>query len=295
MTSITFASYRKAVVALLFVSLGVVVRGQNLLARSEVGLTGGGMNYLGDLNDQSMFGTVNLAGGLTARINLDTRWAVAFGGVYGHIEGGNPDVVWRRNLSFKSQIAEGFARVEFNFFPYGLHHGTQKRATPYIFCGVGFFKFNPQAQYVDSLSGMGTWYDLQPLGTEGQGTRAYPDRTKYQLFEVCMPFGIGYRWRISPSVHLTVEYGWRKTWTDYLDDVSTTYVGADVLAGEDGGGTMAAILADRSGEVVPGYVNGVGIKRGDDSLDDWYSYFNVSLSFSAEMLFGWMRGKRCEL
>lgn len=288
-------SLKRYITILLLIAMGSAAAAQNLLARSEVGLVGGGMNYLGDLNDQSMFGKVNLAGGLIGRINIDNRWAVAFGGSYGHIEGGNPDVVARRNLSFRSYVAEGFIRGEFNFFPYGLHHGTQKRATPYIFCGIGLFKFNPQAAYTDSLYGVTTWYDLQPLATEGQGTSAYPDRMKYQLMEVCMPFGIGYRWRISPSVHLTVEYGWRKTWTDYLDDVSTTYVGADVLNGSDGGGQMAAILADRSGEVVPGYVNAAGIKRGDDSLPDWYSFFNVSLSFSAEVLFGWMRGKVCEL
>lgn len=288
-------SLKRYITILLLIAMGSAAAAQNLLERSEVGLVGGGMNYLGDLNDQSMFGKVNLAGGLVGRINIDNRWAVSFGGSYGHIEGGNPDVVARRNLSFCSYVAEGFVRGEFNFFPYGLHHGTQKRATPYIFCGIGLFKFNPQAAYTDSLYGVTTWYDLQPLATEGQGTSAYPDRMKYQLMEVCMPFGIGYRWRISPSVHLTVEYGWRKTWTDYLDDVSTTYVGADVLNGPDGGGQMAAILADRSGEVVPGYVNGAGIKRGDDSLPDWYSFFNVSLSFSAEVLFGWMRGKVCEL
>ncbi len=94
-------------------------------------------------------------------------------------------------------------------------------------------------------------------------------------------------------MHLTVEYGWRKTWTDYLDDVSTTYVAPSSLGGGSEGG-MAATLADRSGEVEPGYVNAPGIKRGDDSLNDWYSFFNVSFSFSAEMLFGWMRGKTCE-
>lgn len=286
---------KRYIAIVLLVVLGATATAQSLLARSEVGLVGGGMNYLGDLNDQSMFGKVSLAGGLVGRINIDTRWAVSFGGSYGHIEGGNPDIVQRRNLSFRSYVAEGFVRGEFNFFPYGLHHGTQKRATPYIFCGIGLFKFNPQALYVDSLSGQATWYDLQPLATEGQGTTAYPERMKYQLMEVCMPFGIGYRWRLSPSVHLTVEYGWRKTWTDYLDDVSTTYVGAEVLNGPDGGGQMAAILADRSGEVVSGYVNAPGIKRGDDSLPDWYSFFNVSLSFSAEVLFGWMRGKVCEL
>ena len=59
-------------------------------------------------------------------------------------------------------------------------------------------------------------------------------------------------------------------------------------------GSMAAALADRSGEVEPGYVNAVGIKRGDDALCDWYSYFNISMTFSAEVLFGWLRGKVCE-
>jgi len=266
---------------------------QNVLSRSEVGVSVGGMNYLGDLNDQSMFGRVNASYGVMARLNFDSRWAMAIGGVYGHIEGGNPDVVFRRNLSFRSYVMEGSLRAEFNFFPYGIMMATQKHSTPYIFCGIGIFKFNPKAMVVDPATGESVWYDLQPLGTEGQGTVLYPERQKYQLLEVCMPFGVGYRWRISPGMHLTVEYGWRKTWTDYLDDVSTTYVGAELLNGGSGG-SMAAVLADRSSEVEPGYVNGIGVKRGDDSLDDWYSYFSISFSFSAEMLFGWMRGKVCE-
>ena len=87
---------------------------------------------------------------------------------------------------------------------------------------------------------------------------------------------------------------WAHCSIDYLDDVSTTYVGADLLNGTSGS-SMAAQLADRSGEVVPGYVNAVGVKRGDDALCDWYSYFGVSVVFSAEMLFGWMRGKVCEI
>lgn len=266
---------------------------QNVLARSEVGLSFGGMNYLGDLNDQSMLGKVNWACGVSARFSFDSRWALALGGVYGHIEGGNPDVVYRRNLSFRSPVMEGSIRAEFNFFPYGLIVSSQRRSTPYIFCGVGLFKFNPQAMVTDAATGESQWYDLQPLGTEGQGSAAYPERKKYQLIEVSMPFGVGYRWRVSSNMHLTLEYGWRKTWTDYLDDVSTTYVGADLLNGTSGG-SMAAQLADRSGEVVPGYVNAVGVKRGDDALCDWYSFFSVSVTFSAEMLFGWMRGKVCE-
>lgn len=282
------------VVALLLLLSGGSLIAQNALQRSEVGLSFGGMNYLGDLNDQSMLGRVNMAGGVSLRYCYDSRWSLALGGTYGHIEGGNPDVIRRRNLSFRSLLIEGSLRVEFNFFPYGLVVSSQRRSTPYIFGGIGLFKFNPRAMVVDPATGETEWYDLQPLGTEGQGTAAYPERQKYQLIEVSMPFGFGYRWRLSPNAHLTVEYGWRKTWTDYLDDVSTTYVGAELLNGTSAG-SMAAVLADRSGEVEPGYVNGVGIKRGDDALCDWYSYFSVSISFSAEMLFGWMRGKVCEI
>ena len=285
---------RRPLTLLLLLLTTLPLTAQVRLGRGELGLTLGGMNYLGDLNDQSMLGQVSPAGGLTARLNINSRWALALGGTYGHIRGGNPDVDALRNLSFRSHIAEGFLRVEFNFFPYGLQQGVQKRLTPYIFCGIGFFTFAPQAQYIDSLSGRTDWYDLQPLGTEGQGTLQYPDRLKYQLVETCMPFGIGFRYRLSPSIHITAEYGWRKTWTDYLDDVSTTYVGEEVLSGESGGGTMAVLLADRSGEVREGYVNAPGIKRGDDSLDDWYACFNLTLSVSMETLCGWMRGKNCE-
>jgi len=284
---------RRLLLPLILLMVTLPLGAQNILGRSEVGLMGGGMNYIGDLNDQSMFGKVNLAAGLIARLNLDTRWSLAIGGSYGHVEGGNPDVIKRRNLSFRSPVAEGYLRAEFNFFPYGLGSATLKRATPFIFLGVGAFKFNPMALYTDPSSGQSQWYALQPLGTEGQGSKDYPDRVKYQLFKICMPFGIGYRWRLARNMHLTVEYGWRKTWTDYLDDVSTTYVAPSSLGGGSEGG-MAATLADRSGEVEPGYVNAPGIKRGDDSLNDWYSFFNVSFSFSAEMLFGWMRGKTCE-
>ena len=278
--------------SLLLLLLPLALPAQTFLERCELGIAGGGMNYLGDLNDQSMFGKVNPAGNLYVRCNIDQRWAVTMGCVYGHIEC-SQDCDTRRNLSFRSYIAEGHLRAEFNFFPYGMRKGTQKRFTPFLFCGIGLFGFNPQAQYPDKEGNL-TWRDLQPLGTEGQGTNAYPDRQRYSLIELSMPFGIGVRWRLTPGLHLSAEYGWRKTWTDYLDDVSTTYVGSQLLLDEYGETTVAHLLADRSGEVVPGYVNATGIQRGDTTLDDWYACFNVSLSVSMELLFGWLRGRTCE-
>ena len=267
------------------------VRGQITLGKNEIGFTVGGMNYIGDLNNQSMFGKVNLAFGGLYRLNFDERWSLRIDIDYGHVEGGNPDYIERRNLSFSSHILEGAVRTEFNFFPFSMRD-DHYNWTPYIFGGIGFFTFNPKAYYTDPFTGEADWYELQPLGTEGQGSPLTPDRTPYTLKQLNMPFGIGLKYRPSKSLTLSVEYGFRKTWTDYIDDVSTTYVDNAQLAYYMG--DLTAGLADRSGEVEPGYVNAAGIKRGDDSLDDWYAYFNVNLTVKLDLLFGWMLKKRCD-
>ena len=238
-------------------------QGVDLLGRSELVLTGGGMNYLGDLNDQSAFGEVHAAFGAGIRCRLDNRWALRVEGNYGRISA-LEDCIAIRNLSFRSSIYEGSLVTEFNFRPYGAG-ATEGQWTPYIFGGVAVFHFTPEAQYT-APDGTTSWVALPPLCTEGQGTTAYPTRRSYPL----------------------TQLAFRKTWTDYLDDVSTTYVGSDLLIAEVDNGTVAAALADRS--EVP---NAVGIKRGDDSLDDWYSYFNLSVGMNLNMLFGWMRSKRC--
>ena len=80
-----------------------------------------------------------------------------------------------------------------------------------------------------------------------------------------------------------------------LDDVSKTYVGSTLLENEVFEGEVAARMADRSGEVEAGYVNASGIKRGDDALNDWYAFMNVSIGVNLETLLGWTRSKRCKL
>ncbi len=266
-------------------------RAQMWLGKSDIGFTIGGMNYIGDLNNQSMFGTVNLAFGGMYRLNFDERWSMRIDIDYGHVEGGNPDYIARRNLSFHSYIFEGALRAEFNFFPFSMRDDHYVW-TPYIFAGLGFFAYNPKAYFTDPLSGESDWYELQPLGTEGQGSPVAPDRTPYTLKQLAMPFGIGFKYHPSKSFTLSVEYGFRKTWTDYIDDVSTTYVDNEQLAYYMG--EITAGLADRSSEVEPGYVNAAGMKRGDDSLDDWFAYFNVSFTVSLDFIFGWMLKKKCD-
>lgn len=285
---------------LLLLCLGYTGHTQTGLMQSEIGLNAGGLNYIGDLNNQSMFGRLNLGYGLFYRYNFDDRWCLRFDAAYGHLEGGNPkhlpgvkgDYIALRNLSFYSYVGEASVRVEFNFFNYGAS-GTQYHWTPYLFVGLGMFAFNPTACYTDPKLNTTQWYDLQPLGTEGQGSDEYPDRQAYSLMQANMPFGLGFKFKPNALLAFSVEYGFRKTWTDYIDDVSTTYVGSEILDHYHPD-EPASGLADRSGEVEDLYVNAPGIKRGDDSLDDWYAYLNVSVSFRLDKLLWWVGKKKCE-
>ena len=276
--------------ALVFLWPLSVAQRSDFLARSEVLLMGGGMNYVGDLNNQSVLTLPGPAGALGLRYRIDNRWSLRAQGGFGRVAC-EEDYIPIRNLSFRSDIWEFAALAEFNFAPFGTGP-TERLWTAYLFGGLAVFHFNPLARY--SLgNGEEAWAELQPLCTEGQGSADYPDRKQYALTQLSLPFGMGFKVRLGKSFSLSAEYGLRLTWTDYLDDVSTTYVGSEFLQANSPDGPLAASLADRSGEVEPGYVNATGIKRGDDYLNDWYTFLNISLGISLDTLLGWTRSKRC--
>ncbi len=249
------------------------------------------MNYIGDLNRQSALSMPDPAFSFGLHTALDNRWALRYEGAYGHVHSG--DYIERRNLSFRSMVVEATAVGEFNFWNYGTA-ATDKSWVFYMYGGVGVFYFDPKASYTDAEGNL-QWARLQPLHTEGQGSSEYPDRKPYQLIQLTVPFGVGMKARLNKTFYLSLEYGFRKTWTDYLDDVSTTYAEADAVASTASDPELAVRLADRSGEVVSGYVNAPGIMRGDDSLDDWYAYLHLSIGINLETLLGWTRSKRCKL
>lgn len=273
------------VVLIVLLPLAAMAQRNDFVGRSELVVAGGGMTYIGDLNDQSAFGDVHAAGSIGLRTRLDNRWSMRGMVSYGTISA-EKDCIEQRNLSFKSELFEGAMTLEFDFRPYGPG-ATESMWTPYLFGGLAVFHFNPMAAYT-LADGTMQWVELQPLRTEGQGTSLYPKRRPYALTQLSMPFGVGVRLRLGKHVSMTAEYGFRKTWTDYLDDVSTTYVGSELLMEQVS--AESAQLADRSR--IP---NAEGIKRGDDSLDDWYSYFNLSVGVNLDILVGWMRSKRCDI
>ena len=151
-----------------------------------------------------------------------------------------------RNLHFRSPIYELSTQLEFPLIkekvrsPYAIAQGRLTNISAYIFAGIGGIRFNPKAQYE------GNWYDLRPLGTEGQGIPAdklkeyqehlntqdtYTERPdvnlkpkdKYSLFAISIPVGLGAKYMLTSSWSVGVELGMRYTTTDYIDDVKNSY------------------------------------------------------------------------
>ncbi|MEM6261307.1 MAG: DUF6089 family protein [Bacteroidota bacterium] len=243
----------------------------------KIGVSAGATNYLGDLDDDLTFKFTKPGLGayvsyrfnplMSARLGVFQGWAGA-----SDAQNTNADRV-RRNLSFRTQIREVSAQLVIDFLPSHRRYFFRPKYVPYIFGGIGIFSFNPQAQL------NGEWIELQPLGTEGQflsdPDNVYPE--PYNLTQVSIPMGGGIRIALNRRWDLEFEAGWRKTFTDYLDDVSGFYPDMDELRADNPTSFLLSDRIDRS--VFPqgaAQVNGI---RGDNTQDDWYIYTNVTLSF----------------
>lgn len=240
---------------------------------SELGITGGVSYYIGDLNPLRHYpANTHLAGGLLYRYNFDPRYALRLQGLFTKLEAwdynSDDPLQQRRNLGFRTNLFEAAALLEVNFLKYrSLDRKDNHLWTPYVFVGLAYMHFNPQGLLDD------TWYDLQPLGTEGQGTSAGGD--PYNLDVMSIPFGAGLKFALTDKLDLGLEWGLRRTYTDYLDDVSGVYVDNAQLAFETG--PLTAALADPSILRETGY--NTGRARGDGKTVDWYQYTGLSLSW----------------
>ena len=197
------------------------------------------------------------------------------------------DELWRkqRNLDFKTNIAEGYVALE--VFPLMLlssFQENQPRLRPYGVVGIGMFHFDPQGSITDA-NGNKTWVYLHPLRTEGEGMKEYPGRTEYKLTQFNIPMGCGVKYFSSDRVTISVEFLYRKTFTDYIDDVSTNYIDPNLfdryLSASDA--LIARQVSDKTvGIVTPGINRyAPGTQRGNPKHDD--AYFNFFLKFGIRL------------
>lgn len=237
-------------------------------SRSEIGFLVGGSYYIGDLNRFAHFRGTQPAVGLVYRYNIHSRLSFRANFTYGNVVGDDAmakeELLRNRNLNFRSDIFELAAGVEFNYFPFQLGHDRYK-GTAYLLAEIGMFRMNPKTNY------NGEWIYLQQLGTEGQGS-SLNSKGRYSLYQVCIPLGVGCKVSLGERAALTLEYGIRKTFTDYIDDVGAdAFVNPDDLAAANG--PMAAALSNRS---LDGSRYG---KRGTSATKDWYVFFGAMVTF----------------
>ena len=263
--------------------------------RYEISYGLGATNFLGDLGGSNQIGThyfkdlnwsetgLVLHGGLRYKMTeyMSTKANLFIGYVSGDDQNSTETFRHNRNLSFRSTIIELSGQFEISYMKEKLGHryrlkgikgNTKLDVYPYFFVGLGLFYFNPQAKL------NGTYYDLQPLGTEGQGI--LPTRDTYSRLQVAIPIGLGLKKTFTGRWGMSLEYGIRKTFTDYIDDVSTTYVDPSLFPP----GSVAGALSNRAlakdiptdplfGSSAPNQ------QRGDPRYTDSYMFMVVSVTY----------------
>ena len=255
-------------VAVLF-NLASAVYCQNL----HLNFFGGIANYKGDLQynpkggKQISFKQPNFSAGVGLEYEISSKLYARLGITLGKIgaDDKRQPGQQQRNLNFMSSIFDVMLGAEYYIIdPY------EHKIIPYAFAGLAYFHFNP---YTFDATRQKVF--LQPLSTEGEGF--VTGREPYKLSQFAIPFGGGAKISVSDDVRVGVEISLRKTFTDYLDDVSTTYVDENILLAAKG--QQAVDLAYRGEEVGAGPYPAAGTPRGTLAAKDWYYFTGVTLSF----------------
>lgn len=240
----------------------------------EFGLFWGGAYYRGELNRTHFSQSDYSIGGIFKQDFPNDRLSLRFQLLYSQLKADdfkseNPQQL-NRNLSFKSSVIEFGPVLEIDFFKFHPGQNNMAKAafgTPYFMGGINIMRMNPKTSY------NGEWIELQPLGTEGQGTSIPNAPKKYSLNQIVIPFGIGIKVNLSHHSSFSMEYGIRKTFTDYLDDVSGIYPDLTAL------NPLARELSDRARTPEGVNQSSYGLQRGNPADKDWYSVFGFSITY----------------
>ena len=288
------------IIFLTFATISVVAQtGDWRRYRHELVFGAGTASFMGDLGGGKGVGThfvkdfdiqanrwafmVGYGYKLTDRFAL--RTSVYYGRVFGNDEFTPEPARNGRNLNFRSPIVELSEVVEFSIlrekygFRYNSRHVRKNRSTPnlYIFAGLGGFFFNPRAQYLptdaagnpdESDPNYGKWYSLQTLCTEGQDYVS--TRHKYSRIQMSIPFGVGLNCMLTKNWGIGFDFGFRYTLTDYIDDVSSTYVSPDIF--DD---PIARYFSNPASK----YEVGPGEQRGDSNWNDAYMFLTIKATY----------------
>lgn len=253
-----------------------------VVQEGEFGIGLGAGHYFGDLNTRARLNRAKLAGTVFFRKNFGNYIAARLGASYARL--GYSDIynthnkyMNSRNLSFNSNVWELSLQGDFNFFRF-MPGEPQYSFTPYVTLGAGIFSYDPYAY----LQGRKVYLRQLPIGTEGQNSAKYSDRKAYNSMSFSIPFGGGVKYAINDRMNIAFEVLYRFTNTDYLDDVSTTYVDPSIFTpNPDGSPSDAMLLYDRSYELgTP--IGIINRQRGNSKQKDHFVTAMVHLTFNLQ-------------
>lgn len=257
-----------------------VLHGTIASAQPELVVTSGATFFLGDLGGKLSAGSFNPSdldlqstrymAGLGLRLPIGNYVAFRGGAYYARLSANDKYTSngprHNRNLNFFSPVVGADLLLEIR----GLIN-KYKRPTFYVFGGMEYFYFDPRTKY------NGRTVRLQPLGTEGQNY--IPGKQKYSLTSFAIPLGFGINFFNRSNSYWSFEISGRKTFTDYIDDVSTNY--ADKTKLMETGGQTAVDLSDRSLGQIPGFSD-PGAIRGHSNHNDNFFFLSISYNVMAD-------------
>lgn len=236
-----------------------------VLERSSIEAFGGFANYQGELQDKMYTfaqskPAFSLGGSLAITNKISIRGLATLGRLHAADRYSKVESRLARNLDFNSRLYDASITGVYEIFDI-----AEKRYTPYVFAGVSVFHFSP---YTYDRNGTRRWL-------KGYATELQP----YKLDQFSIPFGGGIKFAVNRNISLGWEFRFNKTFTDYIDDVSSTYVDMQTLLARRG--ARAVDLAYRGDETThgsPDYPAG-GTMRGNPKTKDWYYFSGITLSY----------------
>ncbi|MHA4737481.1 hypothetical protein [Dyadobacter sp. MSC1_007] len=262
--------------------LGLLLAGRDVKAQnrgfflpySTAGFGIGTSSYFGDMAPYrrplaSMFKMMRWSVGGNYTRHFTPRLAARASFIYARIAGDDyimnrdskheTSIFYARNLHFRNDLKEFSIQGIYKLIPDNRSYDRRPQFGAYLFAGIALTAHNPKA--LDSLKG--DWVKLQPLGTEGQGNEGYAK--PYSLVQFAIPVGIGVRYKINSRFDISAELGFRKTFTDYLDDAHGNYADPALFADDP----LALAMSNRT-------TNPVAVRKGADRTETLKKFLQVN-------------------
>jgi hypothetical protein len=267
---------------------------------NSVGVNLNAMNYFGDIVPRTNITSLRLGAtrpnlGFTFTRRFAPRISGRFGLSYGRVTGDDQksaddkdkDAKYRytRNMNFRNDIFEASAVGMFDLIENRNNYIRRPDFVPYVFAGVAAFKHNPKGlvgSEADAPANLkGQYVALQPLGTEGQNVSGKGYDKPYKRGQIAIPFGAGVRYKLDRHFDLGFEIGWRKTFTDYIDDVGGDYVQDRADLKSPAAQYFGYDITRNDGAQLGtfGEYNQAGEIRGHSNEKDWYIVTGITLNY----------------